>query len=144
MPWRQHNVTNLLIQSSMLLKQIEIILQTVFFFNNNWFPLFFKTLYLFLYMQKIERRIILFLDQEQIIFLAFINLNKPQDQEWHDQLGTEKRNYVANFQDHHLHTAFGSKSCCSLNERHWNAGEGKFKNYVIETTIYLCKLYENR
>lgn len=49
---------------------------------------------------------------------SLINLNKPQDQEWHDQLGTEKKNYGAIFQDHHLHTAFGLKSCCSLNERH--------------------------
>lgn len=50
--------------------------------------------------------------------VASIDLNKPRDQEWHDQLGTDEKNYEANFQGHHPHSASGSKPCCSLNERH--------------------------
>ena len=53
--------------------------------------------------------------------LYLVNSNfKPPDQEGRDLLEIDRKNYGAKSLDHHLHSATGSKACCSLSGRNWN------------------------
>ena len=47
-------------------------------------------------------------------YLEYIIVNKPQDLKSRNQLGNDQMNYKGSFQDHLLHIASCSKSCCSL------------------------------
>lgn len=65
---------------------------------------------------------------------------RPLDQEVHDRLGTEKKNFWEDFLDHRPHTPIDSTAYCRLGGKHWIQEEAYKKKMYKQPrkTIAMC------